>query len=401
MMQFQRVESKKLGIYVHIPFCRNKCAYCDFYSFVPKNESVYEEYTNTLISHFAQYKNAIGDRIVDSVFIGGGTPSVLPEKYLLKILFAVKKYFKPVKNAEISMEINPATANKSMLWRLRTIGGVNRLSIGMQTANDAELKALSRIHSREEFENCFNDARKAGFENINVDVMFGIPYQTPQSLISTLSYLVNLGPEHISMYNLKIEPNTAFGKHADALILPDEDTEYEMYMSAVNYLERSGYGQYEISNFAKRGNSCRHNLKYWNCDEYLGFGPAAHSYFNKMRFSFVRNIGAYMEGVANPQSQVSITEGLEEINGRAGMGEYVMLRMRLREGVPFDEFYRRFGVDFMKMYGERVSYYVKNGFMVQTRDGVALTPRGMFVSNYILSDILSFEDLGQITNVIS
>lgn len=394
-------DGKRLGIYIHIPFCKSKCAYCDFYSFVPKNETIFEEYTDALIKHFARYKNAIGDRTVDSVFIGGGTPTVLPEKYLFRILFAVKKYFRPVKNAEISMEVNPATADKGKLWRLRVIGGVNRLSIGMQSASDAELSALSRIHSRDEFEQCYRDARKAGFDNINVDVMFGIPCQTPRSLLNTLSYLANLSPEHISMYNLKIEPNTAFGKRADTLILPDEDTEYEMYMSAIDYLEKSGYNQYEISNFAKRGKTCRHNLKYWNCDEYLGFGPAAHSYFNKNRFSFVRNIGKYIEGVKNPQSRVPITEGLEEISGRAGMGEYVMLRMRLREGVPLGEFYRRFGVDFFQMYGERASYYVKHGFMTATRDSVALTPRGMFVSNYILSDLLSFEDLGQIANVIS
>ena len=386
----------RLGIYIHIPFCMSKCAYCDCYSFVPEEEDIYEKYTAALCAHMAYYKDAAKDRTVDTVFIGGGTPTVMPTECLLKILGSVKKNFNLKKNAEISIEVNPATADKRKFSRLRR-HGVNRVSIGLQSANANELKSLSRIHSRDEFEECFKAARDAKIENINVDLMFGIPNQSVDSLLYSLDYVTRLHPEHISLYDLKIEPNTVFGRLKDRLPLPDEDAEYSMYMKAISMLERRGFRQYEISNFAKEGKACRHNLRYWNCEEYLGFGPAAHSFFNSTRFSFVRDLGKYISGVENMVQTESITRDLEEISGRAGMGEYIMLRMRLCEGISFKEFYRRFGCDFLKMYGEKLDFYIRNRYMRETREGVCLTPAGMFVSNYILSDILSFEDLNAVS----
>lgn len=386
----------RLGIYIHIPFCRSKCAYCDFYSFVPNGVDIFERYTNSVISHMEYYKNAAADRVVDSIFIGGGTPTVLPTEYLVKILKAVKKNFKIQKNAEVSIEVNPATADKKTFTKLRR-AGVNRVSIGLQSAIDAELKTLSRVHTRDEFEECYYAARSAKIKNINIDLMFGTPGETPDNLYYSIDYVTRLRPEHISLYNLKIEPNTKFGKMADSLILPDEDAQYDMYMGAIELLSRRGYQQYEISNFSLPGKSCRHNLKYWNCGEYLGFGPSAYSYFNKNRFAFVRNAEQYMRGTENIENRVGITTGLEEISGRAQMGEYVMLRMRLCDGVNFEEFRRRFGCDFGEMYGQKLKYYIDNGFVRVTRDSVYLTPPGMLVSNFILSDVLSFEDL----NVLS
>ncbi len=386
----------KLGIYVHVPFCLSKCAYCDFYSFVPGGEDVFERYTAALCSHMAYYKDAAKGRTVDTVYIGGGTPTVMPVKMLCRILDAVKKNFKVAKDAEITIEANPATADKKTFARLRR-HGVNRVSIGLQSSDDRELKALSRIHSAEEFRECFSAARDAKIGNISVDLMFGIPLQTEDSLLRSVDFVTRLRPEHVSLYNLKIEPDTKFGKIRDTLVLPDEDTEYSMYMKAVDMLERRGYAQYEISNFARRGKESRHNMRYWNCEEYLGFGPGAHSFFNNNRYSFVRNMEKYINGVENMSAAEAITENLEEISGRAGMGEYIMLGLRLTEGISFRDFYMHFGCDFREMYGEKLGFYISGGYMRETRNGVALTPQGMFVSNYILSDILSFEDL----NVIS
>ena len=386
----------RLGIYIHIPFCRSKCAYCDFYSFTPGSDDIYERYTNALIAHMQHYKDAARERIVDSIFIGGGTPTAMPTELLIKIIRAARRIFKPVKGAEFTVEVNPATADQRTFARLRR-AGVNRISMGLQSANPAELKALSRFHTREEFEESFRAARRAKIANISVDLMFGIPLQTEESLFQSIDYVTRLHPEHISLYDLKIEPGTPFYKARNTLVLPDEDTEYNMYMHAVAMLERRGYRQYEISNFARPGKMCYHNLKYWNCDEYLGFGPAAHSYFNKNRFSFVRNIEKYMRGVEHMEARINITEDSEEITGRAQMGEYIMLRLRLREGIQLAEFHRRFGCDFREMYASKLDFYIKRGYMKEERDSIYLTPDGMFVSNYILSDILSFEDLSALS----
>ncbi|MBQ7836299.1 MAG: radical SAM family heme chaperone HemW [Clostridia bacterium] len=390
-------DKRRLGLYLHIPFCISKCAYCDFYSYVPKNDNIYERYTNALISHMEYYKSSAAGCAPDSVYIGGGTPTSLPSEHLLKIVRAVKKNFSLAKNAEFTIEANPATVDVSLLRKLRW-AGVNRISFGLQSADQRELKALSRVHSKAEFEESYYAARRAKIENISVDLMFGIPHQTTESLLRSIDYVTRLEPEHISLYNLKIEPNTQFGKIGAAnLPLPDEDEEFRMYMHACHMLEERGYKQYEISNFAKPGKMSKHNLKYWNCEEYLGLGPSAHSYFNGTRFSFIPSINQYLKGIENMGSEVIISDGSEQIGGRAMMGEYIMLRLRLSDGIPLGEFRRRFGYDFEEMYGDKLTPYIKNGYMTRGRDNIALTPRGMFVSNFILSDILSFADLNAIS----
>ncbi len=390
-------DKRRLGIYLHVPFCMSKCAYCDFYSYVPKNELVYERYANALISHMEHYKSAAAGCAPDSVYIGGGTPTVLPKEQLLKIVRAVRKNFSLAKTAEFTVEANPATVDLPTLRALRR-AGVNRISFGLQSADQRELKALSRIHSRSDFEESYYMARRAKIENISVDLMFGIPHQTTESLLRSIDYVTRLNPEHISLYNLKIEPNTHFGKIGAAnLALPDEDEEFKMYLQACQLLESRGYKQYEISNFAKPGKMSRHNLKYWNCEEYLGLGPSAHSYFNGTRFSFIPSINQYMRGIENMGSEIIISDGSEQISGRAMMGEYIMLRFRLAEGLVLSDFQRKFGYDFEEMYGDKLRPYVEGGYMIRTRDSFALTPKGMFVSNYILSDILSYSDLNAIT----
>ncbi len=388
---------RPLGIYVHVPFCRSKCAYCDFNSVVTNSPDVAARYVDAVIAHMESYRTAVRDEYApDSVFIGGGTPTAIPPEELFRLIRALKKIFPLADGTEFTVEANPATVSYSTLTRLRRLG-VNRLSMGLQSAHDNELKALSRIHTRKDFARSFRMARDAGFDNINVDLMFGIPEQTPDTLLHTLHYLTRVRPEHISLYDLKIEPGTRFYKNYAEIApsLPDEDAEADMYLSAIAYLRDMGYLQYEISNFSRPGRQCRHNLKYWNCDEYLGFGVSAHSYFHGSRFSFIRDIGKYVEGVTVKDSRVRITDELEEVGERERIGEYVMLRLRLTAGIDENEFARRFGYSFDELYGEKCRRFVRGGFMTRRRGITALTPAGMFVSNTILSDLLEFEDLGR------
>lgn len=389
----QSYEKKRLGLYVHVPFCRSKCAYCDFFSVVPPNAELTERYVNALILHMQSYRRGARDYAPDTVYIGGGTPTSLEPDLLIRLIRAIRHNFSLVRGAEFTVEANPATVELNTLNRLRRLG-VNRLSMGLQSANNRELAALSRIHRREDFEASFRLARRARIDNINVDLMFGIPYQTRDSLMKSLRYVVRLGPEHISLYDLILEPGTPLDRQRATLPFPNEDEEAEMYLMAVDFLAQNGYAQYEISNFARPGYQCRHNLKYWNCEEYLGFGVAAHSFFRGSRFSFVRNLDKYMNGLEIPSSAIRLTEQNDAVTPRERLGEYIMLRFRLTAGLDCREFARRFGVSFEQLYGRKMYPYVKNGFATY-RDGVfALTPQGMFVSNYILSDLLDFGDLG-------
>ena len=391
----QSYEKKRLGLYFHIPFCRSKCAYCDFFSIVPPNAELMERYVNALILHMQSYRRGARDYAPDTVFIGGGTPTSLPPELLFRLIHAIRRNFSVVRGAEFTIEANPATLDLPTLNRLRRLG-VNRLSIGLQSANNNELAALSRIHRREDFEAGFRMARRARIGNINVDLMFGIPYQTRASLMKTLRYVVRLGPEHISLSDLILEPGTPLDRRRATLPLPSEDEEAGMYLAAVEFLAQNGYAQYEVSNFARPGYQCRHNLKYWNCEEYLGLGVAAHSFFRGSRFSFIRNLDKYMNGLEIPSSAIRLTEQNDAVSPRERLGEYIMLRLRLREGLNCRDFARRFGVSFEQIYGRKMYPYVQNGFAVYKDGAFSLTPQGMFVSNYILSDLLDFADLGQL-----
>jgi len=391
----QSYDKKSLGLYLHIPFCQSKCAYCDFYSLPSQSPETMERYVNALIAHMQSYRKGTKDYFVDSVFIGGGTPTALPPELLLRLIRALKRNFSITRGAEFTVEANPATVTASSLARLRR-HGVNRLSMGLQSANNNELAALSRIHTRQDFELSFRAARRARIENINVDLMFGIPYQNMRSFMKTLRWLVHLGPDHISLYDLILEPGTRLYAQRGSLPFPSEDEEADMYLTAVEFLAQNGYAQYEISNFARPGAMCRHNLKYWNCEEYLGLGPAAHSFFRGNRFSFVRDAETYMQGVEVPSSKVRITDQNDAVSPKERLGEYIMLRFRLAAGLDSRDFARRFGVSFEGRYGKKMTPYIEHGYAT-LKDGVyALTPRGMFVSNYILSDLLEFTDLGAV-----
>ena len=314
-------EKESLGIYIHIPFCLSKCAYCDFNSAPAGSPEVITSYIDALIAHMESYRKAASQYNVDTVFIGGGTPTSIPPEELFRLVRATKRIFRVSKGSEFSIECNPATASYPTLAKLHRMG-VNRISIGLQSPHENELKALSRCHTRADFTNSFNMAREAKFDNINVDLMFGIPHQTPATLAHTLRYITAIRPDHISLYDLKIEPNTPFGRnyYSIAPLLPSEDDEADMYLNSVSFLRSCGYNQYEISNFAREGKECRHNLKYWNCKEYLGFGVSAHSFFNGNRFSFTPSLEKYIKGVTLPDSKISITDEFEEISSRERMG---------------------------------------------------------------------------------
>ena len=412
------MNKKSLGLYIHIPFCKAKCAYCDFCSVSGTGDEDMRRYVDALLLQMEDYSKAAKNYSVDTIFIGGGTPTVLPAKYVCDLIDGIYRNFDVPKKAEFTMEANPATVSGATLAKYRR-AGVNRLSIGLQSANQEELSALSRIHTREDFEASYLAARNAGFHNINVDIMYGIPLQTPDSFNRTLDYVTKLEPEHISMYGLKIEDGTPFAAARDTLILPDEDSEADMYFDGIRYLEAKGFRHYEISNFALPGYECRHNLKYWNCDEYLGLGCAAHSYFRNLRFSFKRDIPLFIDameadishggtltgdGVAVTYDQyknAGLVDELYTITPEERVGEYIMLRLRLADGISSEQFRQRFGLNFDALYGRRLGIYIDNGFMTFDGDRYAFTPKGMYVSSYILSNILDFDEDSHIINSIA
>lgn len=379
---------KKLGLYIHIPFCEHKCDYCDFYSVTKFND--YVRYTDALLLQMEDFAEKASDYIVNTIYIGGGTPTVLPVKRMLEIIDGIYRNFNVAENVEFTMEANPATVNKKMLKKYYK-AGVNRLSFGMQSAIDEELAALSRIHTFEEFVNSYNMAKKAGFENINVDIMYGIPGQTQRSLGYTLEQVCDLEPTHISLYGLKIEEGTPFFEKKDKLELPDEDTEYDMYKYSVDYLRFRGYWQYEISNFSKDGFKCKHNLKYWNCQEYLGLGPAAHSYFSDRRFSYKRSVPMFMDALEYVDAGINILEEDYAITPEERVDEYIMLKLRLTEGINVNEFKYSFNKDFSQMFEKELKLYIDNGFMEFKNGHYYFTTKGMYVSNYILSTFMTYE----------
>ncbi len=383
-------EKKHLGLYIHIPFCLRKCAYCDFYSCVGANEELVHHYISSCMLQMEDISENCRGYEIDTVYIGGGTPTTLPIKEFERLLSSVERNFKLSKYAEITTEANPATADKKYLKALRKIG-VNRLSIGFQSANISELKLLGRIHTVEDFANIYKDARAAGFDNISVDLMYGIPAQSMQSFQSTLGYVCDMNPEHLSLYCLKIEEGTPFFEMRDRLELPGEDAEYDMYMWAVDHLRRRGYERYEISNFSKPGFESRHNLKYWNADEYIGIGTAAHSYFGGERYSVIKNIHDFIDGIEIPETNMKLIEGSKTLYQREKMSEYVMLRMRLEAGVNARDFEARFGTDLHSFCGKYLDEYVDAGFVIREAGNYRFSSKGMFVSNYILSTVLDFE----------
>lgn len=382
---------KRLGLYIHIPFCKRKCNYCDFYSCT---ETKYiGEYINALCTHIEREAPLYKNYEIDTIFFGGGTPSLIEPNDFKNLMSTIKGNFNIISSCEVTLEANPGTLTCDKLLCYKE-NGINRLSIGLQSTYDSELKMLGRIHTYSEFIENFNLARECGFDNISVDIMYSLPNQKREELLTTLDKVCALNPEHISSYCLKIEEKTPFGKIKDKLILPCEDEEYEMYISMCELLEKNGYSQYEISNFSKKGFESKHNLKYWLSEEYIGFGPSAHSFFDGERYYYNDDLDLYINQTKNGEVPKKETEKNEQIVHSSAQiskeDEYVMLKMRLSQGVDSKEFYDYFGKDFLKFYPE-IEKYLKSGHIVFENGRYYFTHEGFFVSNYILTDILHFD----------
>ena len=369
-----------LELYVHIPFCVRKCQYCDFLS-GPSDEETKDRYIEALLKEIRAAEHTEDYEIV-SVFIGGGTPSALKAEAIASIMRTLQEQFFFCEDAEVTIEANPGTVDLEKLTIYRNVG-INRLSLGLQSTDAEELKLLGRIHSYEEFLKSYEWAREAGFSNINIDLMFAIPGQTGEAWRQHLYQVAELNPEHISAYSLIIEEGTPFAEQN--LDLPDEDTEYQMYEDTAEILERYGYRQYEISNYAKQGYMCRHNAGYWQRLEYLGFGLGASSLYGGMRFSNTHQMQEYLKESRNPDQ---IRKDVTVLSRNERIEEFMFLGLRMTEGISEKKFEENFDVRLMDIYGDILQKYEETGFMEHIETKWRLTRKGIHVSNHILADFL-------------
>ena len=377
-------EKKKLGIYVHIPFCKSKCEYCDFYSIGGgRDKRLTDDYLQTLADHIKEAGLLAPDYIVDTVYFGGGTPSFFGADNLEKILDEIHRHFRLSSEAEITAEANPDSITLPGLRRMLR-AGFNRLSIGVQSDDDEMLRKLGRPHNFQQAKQAVELARKAGFANISLDLMYGLPNQTVAQWKETILQIISLRPEHISCYGLKVEENTPLWNYRDCANLPDDDTQAQMYLEAAKLLEEYNYAQYEISNFAKKGFYSRHNMKYWTGGEYLGFGPTAASDFGGRRFTIVRDLKKYIQGIAKEEAVLSENE---EIPMRERAGEYLMLRLRTAEGIRREEYEKQFLLSFDPL-EEDLNRFAEHGLAEKVGKRWRLTPRGWLVSNRIILKLL-------------
>ncbi len=374
-----------MGVYIHIPFCRSKCPYCDFCSFPRPDEATMVAYTAELVRRI-RVAGRDRRRAVDTVYFGGGTPTLLPLACVRELTAAVREAFSVLPDAEITVEGNPAVGDREILsaWRA---GGVNRLSLGAQSGQDDELWALGRLHRRADVERTVHDARSAGIENINLDFMLGIPHQTAASLSDTLAWAISLAPQHLSAYTLMLEEGTPFARRGrTALGLPaDEDAADDLAVTlweqAVATLGAAGYEHYEISNFARPGYRSRHNLHTWQCRDYLGLGVAAHSCMDGVRFGNSRDLAGFLRGE-------DITEFREVLTPADREAEYIMLALRLADGIDERDFAARFGHSFAATYADRCAPFLRRGLMLAEAGRIRLSERGFPVSNAILAELI-------------
>ncbi len=361
-----------IGLYLHTPFCRSKCNYCDFYSFAGCADT--ENYVNRMIRAMEQLSQ-VYPRTANTIYLGGGTPPMLGERGIARLLDAAGRLFH-FQQGEITCEVNPGTGYPVSVKDLADMG-VNRLSVGLQSSNLNELKTLGRTHTADDVKALLYEAKQAGIDNCSVDLMWGIPHQTVESALASVAFACELEPTHISGYMLKVEEGTPFGKMGNQLVLPDEDTVCEIYETCCNVLEEKGFYRYEISNFARKGNESNHNMKYWNCDETLGIGPGAHSFMEGKRFYYPRDLQGFLQG----NFPVEDGEG-------GGFTEYAMLQLRLKEGLQQSLCRNRFGHSIPKEMIEKARPFVSHRFMELDEQGLRFTLQGNLVSNTILAEIL-------------
>ena len=400
---------KNLELYIHIPFCMKKCAYCDFLSF-PCDEKTQVAYADALIREIEYYGPKMKNYVVSTIFVGGGTPTWLNEEKMAEIFDAITTYFQVSNEAEITMECNPGTVTPAKLNLYKKIG-VNRLSIGLQSADDTELQLLGRIHTFEKFLKTYEMARNAGFKNINVDLMSGIPYQTAEKFLHTLQKVVRLKPEHISVYSLIIEKGTPFydtyqsdlelqeaGKPTQ--MLPTEDEVYRIIKLTQQYLTKTGYEQYEISNFAQPGFECTHNIGYWTRENYLGLGIGAASLLDNIRYTNISEMETYIEktkqiqllSFEQPQGNATVGTNLHAetfaVSRKAQMEEFMFLGLRMNRGVTRQQFQDTFGVQIEGIYKDALEHLKAEGLLEIRAGQITLTEKGQDLSNYALAQFL-------------
>lgn len=377
---------EELEIYIHIPFCKKKCAYCDFLSF-PEYQESYIPALQKEIENIHLEGKKVSDYKVKTIFIGGGTPSILKEKESTAILEAVYKRFDVEKEAEITIEANPGTLTKEKLASYRAVG-INRISMGLQSTENKELKELGRIHTYEEFLNNYQLAREVGFTNINIDLMSAIPHQTTDSWKETLYKIIDLNPEHISAYSLIVEEGTDFYDkfQNNVLELPTEEEERQMYYDTKKIVSEAGYHRYEISNYSKKGYECKHNIGYWKRTDYIGFGLGASSLIQNKRFTNEINMKRYLQEVEN--NTMSLHQKIQSLTLTEQMEEFMFLGLRLIEGISKKEFKNQFDKEYEAVYGICSDQLINQGLLKADGDYVCLTERGLDVSNHVMAEFL-------------
>lgn len=378
-----------LGLYIHIPFCKSKCLYCDFYS-LPRGEAQMERYTAVLLKHLAEIAPQAAGQRVNTVYFGGGTPSYLGAKRLIKILKAVKKHYTVEKGAEITLEANPESlADRATVARLRR-AGFNRVSLGVQSASNDELKAVGRIHTFGQVERSVAAVRKGRIKNLSLDLIYGLPGQTMESWQRSVKKVAALHPEHLSCYGLKIEEGTPLYDVQHKLTLADDDLQADMYLWCCEYLKEQGYEHYEVSNFAKPGCRSRHNSRYWALEQYAGFGPGAHSDFGDVRYAYVRSLAAYCMAVETGEGELVAEK--EHIAPRDRDTEYIMLGLRTSDGIDAKYFENRFRLPFAPI-AAALEPFRKSGHAVAEEGRWYLTDEGFLLSNTII--LAALDALGQ------
>ena len=390
------MNTKNVGLYIHIPFCKQKCQYCDFKSYAGK-----EKFIDTYIrwlefelkgvgeGNRLDYENNLDDlAVVKSIYIGGGTPSFIDGKYIEEILSIANEYYTVDDNAEITIEVNPGTIDKDK-FETYLRSGINRISIGLQSTHDRLLKELGRIHTYEDFLNTYNLARSGGFKNINVDLMLGLPNQSLQDLEESLKEIIKLNPEHISVYSLIIEEGTLFYKKLEMneIVLPDDELERKMYWGTKKKLENAGYVHYEISNFAKPGFESKHNLSCWNQEEYIGIGVAAHSYTNDVRYSNIDSIEEYIKNYEedNETDNFVFHEKQTKISK---MKEFMMLELRKIQGIRIQDFKNKFGENPIYLYRKELEKLVNEELLEIDGDIIKLTNKGIDLANLVWEEFV-------------
>ena len=373
---------KHLGVYIHIPFCASKCGYCDFYS-LAGCDKLMGKYQDALLRHIKESANTMSPYYIDTVYFGGGTPSYYGGKRLAELFNALKRSGKVLKTSEVTVECNPDSVRPRDLDRLKS-EGVNRISLGVQSASDDLLKIIGRRHNFTQVKKAVKDIRKAGFDNLSVDLIYGLPNQTKADWADTLARVLDLEPDHVSGYGLKLEEGTPmYDQYKESPVLPTDDEQADMYLYMVETLNHYGYGQYEVSNFARRGKASRHNMKYWDMDDYLGFGPGAHSCIGNTRYSFIRNLDGYIKGITQEGDILDEYEKLDELDRAA---EYLMLGMRRSKGISAEEYRRVYRSDFAPIEA-LLQEYEKDGWTKQFDGRWCFTPQGFLLSNILIGSL--------------